>query len=578
MMRMAAFKCLFVIFGSFLIVPEIVGQESETTTTTTDIVDLITTTTTTILPLSSSKTNATLDDNNGGDAEKDVKENDKRRANALIKSMRRLPGWYLTSHYIGGGNKMNQPNLPSSYKQQQQQHAQFANGWRAVSLLTSSKIPSRIPISTNSNQVAIPVSVVPIISTTTTTVSSTEKSISTTATAEEDIEKSNVAFSPMPIKIDNPKPIRIDMDDKNVNQNNQTYEMKCLINGKQYSNGEQITIPDDGDNDNPCTYCRCFYGQKICQQHICPSAPSLDCLAEQKSGQCCPIYTCKSIQMENNASPLPSDDSTNISHSTDQESMTETFFLQPIRSRGPQFIANVQSSLSSSANHSQRRNGMLMPMNPLEFLYNNNNNNNDNPSMNRVHFPTYHKSSSTSSSSITQSPIDQIKDVNWSNLATKFNPKLPINDIIRVNDKDDENEKLTNFEPMEQQQATTNSSPFRTRPQSPLRPISTHKLSSSSSSSVDRDYHLLRPSLSSNSYNPLISTTSKPLITTTTTTTSATIPVNNNNNNLMPNIFQVSSCNIYGKMYEIDKQIEELSNHCKICICSITGVKCTDDC
>ncbi|KAH9414531.1 hypothetical protein DERP_008726 [Dermatophagoides pteronyssinus] len=465
---MAAFKCLFVIFGSFLIVREIVGQESETTTTS-DIADLITTTT--ILPLSSSKINATLDDNNGGEAEKDVKENDKRRANALIKSMRRLPGWYLTSHYIGngGGNKMNQPNQPLSYKQQQQQHAQFANGWRAVSLLTSSKIPSRIPISTNSNQVAIPVSVVPIISTTTTTVSSTEKSISTSATAEEDIEKSNVAFSPMPIKIDNPKPIRIDVDDKNVNQNNQTYEMKCLINGKQYSNGEQITIPDDNNNDNPCTYCRCFYGQKICQQHICPSAPSLDCLAEQKSGQCCPIYTCKSIQMENNASPLPSDDSTNISHSTNQESMTETFFLQPIRSRGPQFIANVQSSLSSSTNHSQRRNGMLMPMNPLEFLYNNNNNN-DNPSMNRVHFPTYHKSSSTSSSSITQSPIDQIKDVNC-----------------------------------------------------------------------------------------------------------ATIPVNNNNN-LMPNIFQVSSCNIYGKMYEIDKQIEELSNHCKICICSITGVKCTDDC
>ena len=71
---MAAFKCLFVIFGSFLIVPEIVGHESETTTN--DNADLITTTT--ILPLSStspSKTNATLDDNNDGDAEKDVKEN-----------------------------------------------------------------------------------------------------------------------------------------------------------------------------------------------------------------------------------------------------------------------------------------------------------------------------------------------------------------------------------------------------------------------------------------------------------------------------------------------------------------------
>lgn len=69
---MAAFKCLFVIFGSFLIVREIFGQESETTTAS-DIADLITTTT--ILPLSSSKINATLDDNNGGETEKDVKEN-----------------------------------------------------------------------------------------------------------------------------------------------------------------------------------------------------------------------------------------------------------------------------------------------------------------------------------------------------------------------------------------------------------------------------------------------------------------------------------------------------------------------
>ncbi|OTF81473.1 hypothetical protein BLA29_004794 [Euroglyphus maynei] len=146
--------------------------------------------------------------------------------------------------------------------------------------------------------------------------------------------------------------------------------------------------------------------------------------------------------------------------------------------------------------------------------------------------------------------------------AIQFNPQSSTNEITVNKDK-----IIPNFEPMEQ---ATNSSPIRTQPQSPIRPVSTHKLIPSSS--IDQ---ALRLSLSSSSTHiPMMTTTTaKPL-------TSSTNMIGNihSANNLMPNIFQVSSCNIYGTIYGIDEQIKELSNQCKICICSITGVKCTDNC
>lgn len=208
---MAIFNECWFVFALLIIVPEIVANESMIITEIPDQ--------TTATPASSfSKTNTSVDN------EDLVIENgkffllhcsvvlihmflftcpDKRRANELIKSMRRLPGWYLTN------NKMN------NYKQ----HAQFANGWRAVPL-PKSKVPIRMHSAISS--VAIPV-VVPIITT-----STTEQPIPTTTTTK-DVELSSDAFSPMPMHTIQQKPMIV--NDRGDDNNNQTYESKafCLF-------------------------------------------------------------------------------------------------------------------------------------------------------------------------------------------------------------------------------------------------------------------------------------------------------------------------------------------------------------
>ncbi|XP_046915850.1 uncharacterized protein LOC124496376 isoform X2 [Dermatophagoides farinae] len=507
--------------------------------------------TTTISP-STSKTEIYVND-------EDIVEKDKRRANELIKSMRRMPNWHMTNHYIGNNKMMTMNN----YKHH---NAQFANGWRAVPLPKIGKVPIKI----HSSSVAIPV-VIPIVTTTTTT-TTTEKPIPSPTTTSATIEISSIDFSPIPVMHiinQQPKPMMIENNDDD-DRNNQTYAMKCFIDGKQYSNGEQISITTD--DDNPCTYCRCFYGQKICQQHICPSAPSLDCLAEQKNGQCCPVYTCgKTTTNVDNNSEQQSDD---LNSNIDQSIVFNHEQSLPIRSRGPQFVVPINHQPTddstiplSSTNHSQRRNGMLMPMNPLEFLYNN-------PLVNRVHFP---------SSSSTQSPIIEMKE-NWPIVnpnSIKFNPQLPTNDIMRINNNKDKDKNLPNFDSKDEQIGTNISSPIRTQPQSPVRPIfSTHKLIPSSN-----EQNLLPPPSSSQSqaqssstYIPMIMTIStvKPFVTSST----KVVPniQTSGGNNLMTNLFQVSGCNIYGKMYKTQEQIPELSDQCKWCICSISGVKCTNNC
>lgn len=42
------------------------------------------------------------------------------------------------------------------------------------------------------------------------------------------------------------------------------------------------------------------------------------------------------------------------------------------------------------------------------------------------------------------------------------------------------------------------------------------------------------------------------------------------------NIVAVGGCNIYGDMYNKGEFIEELSNHCTMCMCTNTGVQCVN--
>ena len=47
---------------------------------------------------------------------------------------------------------------------------------------------------------------------------------------------------------------------------------------------------------------------------------------------------------------------------------------------------------------------------------------------------------------------------------------------------------------------------------------------------------------------------------------------------LFSDLFRVSECDIYGKLYRVGQPIEELSSKCKSCTCTSTGVDCTSKC
>ncbi|XP_042146527.1 mucin-17 [Ixodes scapularis] len=44
------------------------------------------------------------------------------------------------------------------------------------------------------------------------------------------------------------------------------------------------------------------------------------------------------------------------------------------------------------------------------------------------------------------------------------------------------------------------------------------------------------------------------------------------------NVFQVSGCNIYGRLYGVNEVVRELSSKCKACTCTSLGVQCNDTC
>ena len=43
-------------------------------------------------------------------------------------------------------------------------------------------------------------------------------------------------------------------------------------------------------------------------------------------------------------------------------------------------------------------------------------------------------------------------------------------------------------------------------------------------------------------------------------------------------LIRVSGCNVYGKFFNVDSSIPELSSDCKKCFCSSFGVQCSKVC
>lgn len=81
----------------------------------------------------------------------------------------------------------------------------------------------------------------------------------------------------------------------------------------------------------------------------------------------------------------------------------------------------------------------------------------------------------------------------------------------------------------------------------------------------------------SNSYED---TTPPPPSTTTTTTTTEppTTSQSPSSSQQLWNIFQVSGCNIYGRLYGVNEVVRELSSKCKACTCTSLGVQCNETC
>ncbi|XP_070390119.1 mucin-2-like isoform X3 [Dermacentor albipictus] len=65
---------------------------------------------------------------------------------------------------------------------------------------------------------------------------------------------------------------------------------------------------------------------------------------------------------------------------------------------------------------------------------------------------------------------------------------------------------------------------------------------------------------------------------TTTTTEPPTTSQSPSSSQQLWNIFQVSGCNIYGRLYGVNEVVRELSSKCKACTCTSLGVQCNETC
>lgn len=361
--------------------------------------------------------------------------------------------------------------------------------------------------------------------------------------------------------------------------------MKCLIDGNEYDNG--ALIPNGSEN--PCIYCRCFYGKQICQEQKCPSPPSSDCVSEKETGQCCPLYTCKIA--------------TNVSSDKDSNEHGQDHLQEksPIR-KGPQFVQentptptlqvsdrNANEILSKDQNISGRNrfeeNKQIIPI-PINLppyaippsqprisfpfdplprpidLYN------------RIHFPNKNKVPAPPPNLILPSKINGMFGPPVLPFINR--PRFPFQAPKPFMEGNDDNSQMN----------VANNSPIRTRPQSPIlieKPIEKEN---------NKGPQLnLRPQTT----QPFVSET-VPLSTTSTTSGPLVKPHAVPASHEPWNILQVSGelisliaeskkvildfagCNIYGKMHQTNEEIKELSNDCKKCLCTSMGVQCNEIC
>ncbi|UXI14543.1 Huntingtin-interacting protein K [Sarcoptes scabiei] len=369
-----------------------------------------------------------------------------------------------------------------------------------------------------------------------------------------------------------------------------TFSEKCILDSQEYHNGD--TIPSSSDD--PCEYCRCFYGKKMCQRQKCPpSSLTTECISELKTGQCCPLFICKINNSSDDTNLTLIIDRTKILNETKPE-------ITAIR-KGPQFsdapespdpvsppipqlsidqgleersVKQQEKSIDllpyhlepklnpyipdrSIYNVDQRRR-IALPFIPFDFLY-------KNPIKSRIHFRDSNRppvENGQFSGGTNNIPFSRINPSILAILSSQQQPPL-FSPIVPNNLNDLEPSPSPSMKSTKPVPSIGPQSPIRTLPQSPI------QLNAKPLKVMDKmpESTPIPNQITTESSKLLSSSTSSPFPSISTVKT-----IN------IGNILQLSGCNIYGKVYKIDEEIKELGNQCKMCVCDATGVDCIQKC
>ncbi|XP_054709394.1 uncharacterized protein LOC129219099 [Uloborus diversus] len=263
----------------------------------------------------------------------------------------------------------------------------------------------------------------------------------------------------------------------------------CFVNGRIYTKGELIITAD------PCDFCRCVYGRKICTKKDCPVPPG--CQPEKVPGYCCPRFTCGNDM-------TPESQAKNVTmNSIPSPSLPTPYPRLPERIR-PVIAVQEKTTLKYGSRVRPR---------PTQM---------------------YPESKSTAR------PTTRFSE------SSSITPKYGYS-TERTNSFPHFVKEVATTEPDVAQSTRANSFDF-----------------------VRSTYQASDFEISSSVRNA--DTSSKIAIKTTTQQAEL---------QFVPDpwgLLKVSGCNIYGKFFKINDQVEILSGPCSHCICTTNGVECNDIC
>ncbi|KFM56948.1 Kielin/chordin-like protein, partial [Stegodyphus mimosarum] len=314
----------------------------------------------------------------------------------------------------------------------------------------------------------------------------------------------------------------------------------CFIKGRIYTNGEMIPKTD------PCELCRCFYGQELCQLQRCPTPP--DCVAENLPGFCCPRFTCG----KNSSSSEQQLNKQKISFNKQSNSEIFTSTKRP------------EIHVSEKEKQSEVKYGIRVRTRPTHV---------SGPTR-----PTLHQAATTTTKPDTKRSTTRSDYTRTATSRTSDYVQQPTSSKVSVQvttSKTTEHVQATTKKTPEYFGATTSKIPeyIRTKTNWPSEytRATTGRIPDSVRFNPSKRPDYVRTTTQKPEISSII-TSARPVTTSSTTTTQSP---------LFPDpwgLFKVSGCNIYGKFFNINDQVEILSGPCSHCICTANGVECNDIC